>query len=172
MTAIFYGLLFFCCAFCLHLVIWRAALPKRHTDALLVIFFLSLVCGAAILKMRQGAIITGIPALEGLFAYLRLCLFYISLALAYIISYSAIEADSPSLTITLKIAAAGKNGLEKSEIDSLLTDEVLLFPRLDDLVRDGLAVLDSDRYRLTSKGKRFIGIFIFFRKLLGAAKGG
>ena len=140
-------------------------MPRRQTDALLGIFAGVFVLGVVGLRSMPGA-------LQSIFDYLRLSLFYAAAMLAYVISYSAIEAQSPSCVLVLKIAQAGKEGLAKGELEAAMTDEVLVSPRLNDLVRDGLVVIRDDKYELTAKGDCFIGIFIVFRKLLGAVKGG
>lgn len=156
-------------AFGLHVLLWRICLPRKHTDTLLFIFFSVLASGIFVIEFF-GVLPLG--AEGSVFDYLRLVLFYISVALAYIISYSALEADSPSLLMTLAIHAAVAQGLEKSKLFHTMTDAVLIRPRLDDLVRDGLAVSEQGKYRLTGKGRSFVRIFISFRTLLGAPKGG
>ncbi len=164
-----YGIVLLITAFGMHVLLWRVCRPRKHTDTLLVIFISCLAAGILVIKVF-GVLPLG--ARGSVFDYLRLVLFYVSVTLAYVISYSALEADSPSLLMTLEIDAAGSQGLEKSKLFNAMTDDVLIRPRLDDLVRDGLAVLEHGQYRLTSKGRPFVRIFIFFRTLLGAPKGG
>lgn len=164
-----YGIVLLVAAFGMHVLLWRACLPSKHTNTLLFIFFSVLAAGIFVIRVF-GVLPLG--AEGSVFDYLRLVLFYVSVALAYIISYSALEADSPSLLMTLEINAAGAQGLEKSKLLHTLTDAVLIRPRLNDLVRDGLAVSEQGKYRLTAKGRSFVRIFIFFRTLLGAPKGG
>ena len=163
MSIIGYGILVFCFSFFIHICLWRVCLPRNQAYALLAIFISGLILGIVVLQIL-------VP--QGIFNYLRLCLFYIAAMFSYIISYSAIEAESPSLVIIAKIAKAGGSGVGKEELKSLMTDEVLVIPRIRDLVRDGLAIFDNGKYRLTYKGSYFVGIFIFFRKLLGRGKGG
>ena len=138
-------------------------MPKKQTNALLVIFMSALVVGIVTLRIFLHF---------NLFDSLRLAFLYISAMLAYIISYSAIEADSPTLLITLMIAQAGSGGLLKDDLKRSLGDDCLLIPRLKDLVRDGLAIFKDNRYALSLKGSMFIKVFIFYRTILGAQKGG
>lgn len=172
MTVLFYGFLSFCCAFFIHLAVWKFRVPLRQTDAIFKIFILFLLLYVLILRSAPGISFFGIAPPQSLPDLLRMCIFYITAMSAYIITYSAVEANSPSLAIVLKIAVSGKDGLDKNKLKATMTDEELLLPRLNDLVRDGLAVFDDNRYRISGKGSLFISIFIFFRKLLGAAKGG
>lgn len=172
MSVLFYGALFFLSAFLVHFIVWRLCLPRLQTDTLLMIFVLVGAAGILMLKSRQGLCLLGIAAPEAFWDYLRLSFFYMAAALAYIISYSAIEADSPSLVIVLRIAEAGPAGLAERRLGELMTNEILVLPRLEDLVRDGFAAFADEKYSLTPKGDRFIGIFLFFRRLLGRGKGG
>jgi hypothetical protein len=172
MSFLFYGVLLFLDAFLVHLMVWRLCLPRRQTNVLLMIFVAVGVLGILMLKARPDLCLLGLAVPETLSDYLRLSFFYVAAALAYIISYSAIEADSPSLAIVLRISEAGPEGLSKRKLQELMTNEILIIPRLEDLVRDGLAVFADGKYSLTLKGDRFIGIFLFFRSLLGRGKGG
>ena len=104
--------------------------------------------------------------------YIASSLFFISLALAYIISYSGVEADSPSLVMTLTIANAGPEGLDKKEFDKIMTNDILVKPRIRDLLLDKMAYKEGDKYKITPKGILFARIFIIYRKLLNAQKGG
>ena len=88
------------------------------------------------------------------------------------ITYSAMEADSPSLVILNHIADAGSEGVAKDVFFDSLNDDILVKPRIKDLLRDKMAYLEEGRYRLTPKGIRFARIFILFRGLLKAPKGG
>ena len=105
MNVLLYGSLLFMAAFVLHVVVWRIRLPKRQTKALLFIFFGVLACGSLLLFKYPGTIIIlGLHPPVAVPEYCRIWLYFVSLTLAYMITYSAIEADSPSLMIILKIA--------------------------------------------------------------------
>lgn len=159
-------------SFLIHLIVWKIRLPKRQTGSLLIIFFgiltVSLLClryAANFMEARY------VPV--NLSEYMQIIFFCASLSLAYVITYSALEADSPSLTMMRVIADAGPSGLEKERFNELMTDDILVKPRIRDLVRDGMVYLDAGRYKITPKGASFIKVFIFYRKLLNAPiKGG
>ncbi|MBI5872811.1 MAG: hypothetical protein HZB36_01535 [Candidatus Omnitrophica bacterium] len=168
MNVLFFAAVIFVFAFCLHVFIWKVRLPRRQTDALLLIFGSVFIFGLAVPR----SFIPPCMALISFTEYLRCGLFYAAVVLAYVISYSALEADSPTLLITLKIAQAGALGLLKEDLFRSLGDDRLLLPRLEDLIRDGLAVSENGNYILTGKGALFVKIFILFRKILGAQKGG
>ncbi len=82
------------------------------------------------------------------------------------VTYSAIEADSPSLIIVMAVASSGKDGLDKKIFEQRMNNEILLLPRVNDLISEKLAYIENDRYKLTSKGLMFARIFHIYRKLL------
>ena len=93
--------------------------------------------------------------------------------MAYITTYSALEVDSPSLVMVMKIAKAGSNGLKKESFEHEMDDGILVVPRIRDLITGGMANLDEGRYRLTPKGVLVSRIFIAYRKLMNRdGKGG
>jgi hypothetical protein len=158
----------------LHWVIWRIRVPVHQTSTLLRIFFGVLSCGLC-LAFVTGSADSQIPwpLIEHPSGYLQVGLFVSSLALGYVITYSAIEADSPTLVIVDRIARAGNDGLHRNDLAIQLGDEVLIEPRVADLIRDGLVQSDDGhRLCLTSSGRHFISIFSIYRRILRQGKGG
>ena len=102
-------------AFLVHVVLWRVAVPKRQTRALLLIFVLIPTAAAAALVSGQLPIFAGLSTPQAL----RLMLFYVSCSLAYICTYSAVDMPSPTLTIISYIASAAPPAVpsSKSPID-------------------------------------------------------
>jgi len=88
------------------------------------------------------------------------------------ITYSAIEADSPSLVIMMAIANAEPKGLEKKDFDELMTDDKLVKPRIKDILLNKMAEIVGDKYVLTPKGAVFVGIFIIYRKIMKISRKG
>jgi hypothetical protein len=158
------GSVFVGTAFVFHLVWWKIHVPQYQSRSLLLIFLGVLGGGLVLVSVAAGLV----SAAE----YCQIALFVFSFAAAYIITYSAIEADSPTLVLVQLVWRAGPRGLREADLRTLLSDDVLVKPRLADLVRDGMLIPDADGYRLTFKGRCFCCIFISFRALLGAQKGG
>ena len=174
MKILLLGILIFCFAMLLHFLIWKIRVPKKQTTGLITIFT-SVVLIWLIANSLNSAlfIMPSILIINTLADQLHLCFFVISLALAYITTYSAIEVDSPSLRIVSTIAKAGSVGLEKEIFNSVvIKDDLLIKPRVKDLVLDNLIYLDADKYKLTFKGLLVTRIFMFYRKLLRRGKGG
>jgi len=99
-------------------------------------------------------------------------IYFIALTLAYMITYSAVEVDSPSLIIIMKISEAGKLGLTKESLEGEMDDSVLIKPRLKDLLIDRMAEVHEGRYRLRKKGILMARLFTFYRNMMRAGKGG
>jgi hypothetical protein len=165
--------LLFAIALILHFIIWRICLPKRQTKALTLIFFGVLFFGALLCFKCTAAIrIFAYHPPGSISEFFQLCLFFSVLTVAYLITYSAVEADSPSLVIAMKIYAAGPTGLSKDTLERELNNAVLITPRIRDLVMDKMVESVGGRYRLKTKGIWMARLFGFYRKLMGAGMGG
>ena len=173
MLVLIYSLLLFSTAFIFHVVLWKIRLPKRQTKVLLQVFFGTLIIGILFLSSISSftsAVDDFTP--QKTLEYIHVCLLFVSLTLSYMITYSAFEADSPTLVMVMTIEKAGQGGLDKKEFIQRLNDDILIKPRIRDLITDKMAYLDGEKYKLTTKGVLFAQIFIWYRKLLNAPKGG
>ncbi|MFH0753292.1 MAG: hypothetical protein V2A70_01855 [Candidatus Omnitrophota bacterium] len=173
MKVISWAMFIFCTTLAVHLVIWRVSLPKSGIKTLLKLFFgmlfmfVLLLWGLSLFwaDFRQLA-----P--DSFLEYLSVFLLVTSMALAYTITYSAVEAESPSITLVMMIAGSGRTGFLQKDLKGLLTDEVLVIPRIEELIDEKMIRLDGDKYRLTAKGSIFVSPFVLYRELMGLKKGG
>jgi len=150
-------------AWAIHLLIWRIRLPKHHIPALLGIFAIFL-CGWVGIAITRG-----VP-LPNLVSALML---YGSMSLCYVITYSAIEGDSPTLSLIRELDKAGKKGLGPNEIERFVADRPFVKTRLDALIHSGLVRKETERYRICGRPPLFFRVILGFRKLYGPiAKGG
>lgn len=174
MSTLVWGAGSFLAAFLLHMAVWRVRVPERQTKVLLLIMFAVLAAALAFLKAGGGrfAAELGLPAPETAGDFLHLALINISLVLSYMITYSAMEADSPSLVIVMAVAGAGPDGMEEDAPRRYFNDDRMVKPRIRDLLLDKLARKDGGLYRLTAKGRLFAALFMSYRFLLGRGKGG
>lgn len=172
MKVLFWGFFFFGFAFLLHLIVWRIRLPKRQTKALLLLFLGTLPLGFGILWSMQHILAIEVFVPSSLSEYFHIFLFVLSFTLAYVITYSALEADSPSLVMIMSIAGSGSEGLPKKQFAQQMNDEILVVPRVRDLLRDNMIVIEDGKYKLTLKGLVFVRIFIFYRRMLKLSQKG
>lgn len=171
MAALVWTLSMFAAAFLVHLVLWKTRVPARQTKALLRIFSATLAASLALLWAARGSL-PGWAAPAGACAWAQMVLFYASLALAYVVTYSALQVDSPSLLMALMIDDRRPAGLTREEMASRLTDDMLVGTRLDDLIRDEGVTLEGGRYRATPRALRLIGIMRFYRDLMKVPRKG
>lgn len=173
MKVLLYGSILFGVAFVIHLSIWKVWLPRRQTKVLLTVFIATFLCGIVVLYGLNAKIsLLGMHPPVSKLEYLQLFQYFISLTLAYIITYSAIEADSPSLLIVIKIFEAGSSGLSKETLEHELDNTVLVEPRVNDLLLDGMAKFNKGKYQLRTKGIILARLFAFYRNMMRAGKGG
>lgn len=165
MKALAGGVLVFVAAVVVQAIVWRWRRP-RGEYGWLVALYVAVLAAAAV-----AAYATGIFG-GGLLPYANFTVLYLSLVAAYAVSYSAIQADSPTMTMLLEIDAAGRAGIEKRELLARLTDDALVAPRLDDLIGGDLAAVHAGRYVIRPRGAGIARTYIAFRKLMRMEKGG
>lgn len=163
MTVLLVTFILFSAAFIIHFIIWRVRIPRYQTNTFLWIFFCVFAAGIVVFK----DLLFGSQSLDAAcLSIAQVCLLYVSFVVGYMVSYPAACADSPTLLILLKISEAKPYGLKKEDIESILTNNLLVNPRIQDLLDDKMIYREGDKYRLTKKGRNFIRVFVAYRKLL------
>jgi hypothetical protein len=149
-----------------HLILWRLHRPRAEYAALVVLAAVVLSATLTLFAILQPAmatrpldILTALVLYAGLFA-------------AYFTTYSAVQADSPTMAMLLRIADAGRLGMTRAELLTVFDDDVLVMPRLADLVGGGFIEDDAGRYRIVARGRALVRPQLAFRRLLGMEKGG
>ena len=99
--------------------------------------------------------------------WLAIYLFHLAFSSAYILSYPAVEAVSPSLVISLMVGDSNSQGVLHEELLHVFDDEVVLEPRIQDLIKAGLIVESNGYFMVTPCGATFVKCFILLRQLLG-----
>ncbi|MBI5970585.1 MAG: hypothetical protein HY884_05475 [Deltaproteobacteria bacterium] len=161
---------------CIHVAVWRNRYPKNRPAALLFIFIVLPVIAASMLAaLSRFAVFMpfdvgtwGIPLIEFTGAYLL----HFSLSAAYIMSYPAVEAVSPSLMLALIIGGSNERGVSIEELISTFDGKFLLEPRIKDLKDAGMVSESKGLLSLTRRGKSFVTPFIVLRRALGLPIGG
>lgn len=143
--------------------LWKIRTPKRQSRALVLIFLACSAAGAwgAARGLDWGAgEVLYFAALQAI------------LTADYLITFSAIEVDSPSLVMAEMLAKSGTAGIARPTWYATLNDQVLVFPRIEDLIRDQHVVREGGSLVLTKKGRGFVSLFIQARRVLKTPKGG
>lgn len=82
------------------------------------------------------------------------------------VTYSALEADSPSLVMIMTIAHSGSEGLSQKSFEEKINNDTLIVPRLKDALSEKLAYLNGNKYILTPKGRIIARMFITYRRII------
>lgn len=174
MKTLFFGNLLAILFFFVHLLIWKIHLPRRQIKTLFILVIVMSFVAFPFLNGSKPSFLSTVIEWESLKAldYFHIYFYYYVISLMYIVFYGALYVDSPSLVMTLRVRETGNVGLPKDVLFKDLGDEVLVKPRLDDLVRDKQAIFSEGKYILTNKGRIFVSFFVFYRKLLKASMGG
>jgi hypothetical protein len=155
----------------LHWGLWRIHLPHRQTRAIVLLTLVTDGVSLLFLAWCQGTL-SGATGAPPPLVYLHIALFMFALLCAYIITYSALEADSPTLIMVKMLHDARPEGLEKERFLGMLNDEMLVLPRVRDLERDRMAEVVDGRYVLTPKGRLMARGFNLYARVLGIGLGG
>lgn len=173
MRAFLFSFLAFALLVLVHLVVWRIRRPSGQYAGLLLLSGIVLGLSLASLLFLSSAsqsFVSFIP--QRSMEYVSFVCLYVLLGVSYISTYSAIQADSPSFAMLLMIDEAGSRGVSRAELEATLTDEVLVIPRVNDLVSGGLAKRAGDRYIIEPGGAAFARIHMAYRRLLKLERGG
>lgn len=163
-SVIITGILIFLLSMAVHVAVWRIVRPRSYFKALPAVF-LGTPAAVFVLLVFLG------PPLLGPAEWAAVFLMDLSLASAYIMSYPAIQAKSPSITIILRIDEAMPGGLAEDELGSCFTGGDLVGDRVADLVGSGFAVKSGTRCEITPRGRTLLAPFVILRRLLGLPAG-
>jgi len=147
----------------IHISLWKFRLPKYQIRALLILAATIYLLGSVLLLVTS-------TALEVL---LKTTFFYWPVVLCYVITYSAVEGDSPTLSLMLRLQQSGKSGLSREEIYSFFAERPFIRARITALLHSSMVEERNGRYVLAGKPSIPFRIVLGFRKIFGTIpKGG
>jgi len=173
MTGLIYGGGLLLLAFVLHVIVWRLRVPKRQGRGIVCVFLLTLIAGLALgvtTEYAKGNFWD--HAFDQMISSSNWILLYISYTLAYLISFTAIEADSPSLVMVKQIMESGEKGLIPETLEKRIVNDDLVMPRIGDLLRDKMIIKERGHLVLTAKGRFLSQLFMYQRTLFRLGPGG
>jgi uncharacterized protein YacL len=169
MIIFLFGLSLFFVSIAINFILWRIRYPKRPMATLLFVFIFVLFVGLATANLAD----TKFGAWDfDIWEHLHIILFYVPLFLGYMITYAGLEDDSPSMTIVQFVSLSREKGREYKDFERILTDKVLIAPRIDNLLQSGMVVIQDERFILTKKGRLYARLFSVWLDLLNMSKGG
>ena len=149
--------------FFIHLVLWRIRLPKRQFLSLLIIFGTVFILGIVAAAVSSSTFLN----------VLHIALFYIATCLCYMVLYSAIYQDSPTLSLMRFISENQADGRSAAEVVSFLAQRPFVKGRLAELVDSRLVREENGKYVISGKGSLGFRFILAYRELYGPiTKGG
>lgn len=143
MNALLVSLGMFGAAWVAHAAWWRSRPPARHLRALAWLF--ALVPLLALPFLYYGISAAELPAVLALYA---------GAAASYLIVYIGVEQISPTLIVVRARARAQGNGCSEEDLARLMTDDLLVRPRMQALATDGMLAASGSGWALTPRGHR------------------
>jgi len=159
----------FAAAFAVHWLLWRVWVPRRQFFWLLIIFLALLPIGLACAHWLPGL---HRFAPKGFWEHLHVAVFHVAVSLGYIVTYSALEEDSPTLTLVAFLGDAGGRGRSREELDGLFDNDSIAGSRFQALLASNLVERAGDGYALTARGRSWARVFGAFRGLYRLERGG
>jgi hypothetical protein len=155
-----FGLFF--TAFALHVVWWRIRLPRRQLSTLLrwLLGFFPAGMGALCALNLWPVSWLFTPAI-GVVA-----LIYFSFTITYVITYSALEGDSPSLSL-MRWIASRPDGATQEEIEAFMAERPFIRARLQALREDALTEERNGRLHIRGAPSVFFRLILAWRNLYG-----
>ncbi len=148
-----------------HFLYWRIRLPEATIRVLMGMFVGGLVaCEIALAFLdREFSVCRGTYAAS----------LYGTLALSYVITYTAVDSDSATLSLIIKFCRKTNRSLSESELQQFIHARPFVRSRIDQLLRDGLVTKTNDgRLRLTGSTLVILDIFDAYRRLIGRTTSG
>jgi hypothetical protein len=163
------GVVLLTLAFVVHVITWRIHRPRRPIRVLLCIFAATPLVAVPI-YFAFGSL----PAVNGasLADSARILLFYVSFSLVYVILYSAIEVQSPSLAIVSYVASCGSAGCSETDIANHIIDDEGVSARIDSMKAAKMIVIGDGRCALTLSGRLWVELFEFAGNIFRLPLGG
>lgn len=154
-------------AFLVQWIVWRVRIPVRQTASILAIFVAVLVLGLVSSFWWPSD-----WRFRNAWEVLHVAIFHVAAMLAYVVAYSAIEEQSPSMTILLRVADSGCLGQTPADLQATLLEVSPVEIRLNAMIRDEMLREEGNDVVLTAKGWAWANIFSNWRRLLLFELGG
>ena len=140
-------------------ITWRVFKPKNEYFLIFIIFntvFLSSLIFIKILSIN-------LPIHD----WIHIVIIFYFFMFAYIIAYTSIEGDSPSIIIAIEIFKSNKKGLTSEDLENKITDERFLNPRIETILNNKIAYIKNKKIFISKKGHLSIILMNIIHLYLG-----
>jgi hypothetical protein len=152
-------------AMTVHIAWWRMKRPAADIAAIFRIFLVVPTVAYGVLAVGGWLRLLPISPEEALLSLVL----HTALSCAYVQTYPAVQAQSPTLTILLAVGSASE-GLTGAGIVRSLDANGLVAERATDLLRNGLLVRQGSRIRPSRIGHLMALAFGAYRRWLGLSR--
>jgi len=163
MNVLIAGTGLFAASFLTHVILWRIRVPRREWLTLLLVF-------AALPPLALTAALNWprVPVFDLAAPRVVLVVFLSGgFGIVYLILFSALQADSPTLTMIQLIRSHQATGITEDELARSSVERGYSRVRFEQMLRDGLAKQVGQQICVTPIGRRFASIVLWNRRLLG-----
>lgn len=152
-------------AACIHFLLFKLKVfsLEKVVSQLLLTFLSTLLIAAALSFDRE---------LLSLAQVLHLGVIYLPLMFTYIITWVALEGDSPSMSLARYLEIAEDKGRTREEINTLINEKALVLPRIQGMLDSGWIARKEGRYTITQKGQQYNRLFSSILFILNIQKQG
>jgi hypothetical protein len=155
----------FAMAFAVHIALWRTRVPHHQAKTLAIIFAVVGIVGIALAATEIGPLLS-------LGRLVLTTMLYCSFVLVYFVLFSAVEAESPTLTMIGLVSHAKSNGIERETLLNLAARGTFAAVRLDQLLQSGLVTSRGDRVFPGREGRLFVDFVLQYRRFIGRTSTG
>jgi len=150
--------------FAVHFIWWRLALPSRQLRTILILFFVGFLLLLALAIGCPAWLAADRAAWWWSLVYSSAL--YWSAAFFYVITYSAMEGDSPTLALVLELRKAGRAGLTPEELEQFFARRPFLKARMSKLVTDGMLRESGDEFCLAGGRSLAFDLILWWRRAI------
>jgi hypothetical protein len=166
MAVLLTGVALFALSFLGQIALKHVWFPTKRTQGLLILYALVPLAAIVVAALTGQAMRFSAPEA------VRLALLYVSVSLAYIALYSAVENQSPTLAIITNLANAGAPGRTEAELSQRFARDFAITGRFAVLEHGGWVRCEGDVIRLTPQGRFYAELFERASRVFGLIKGG
>lgn len=158
--------LLFVAAMLLHVIWWRIALPKKQLPTLFRLFIIFFVTVVFLVQVAARYNACNWLAAPTWIDWLTVAFLYGSLAICYLITYPAIEAHSPTLSLMYALYRSGGKGMSHEDAASFLERFQFISARMGALIADGFLVNSDGLLKLPERNYFFFKAILVYRKVI------
>ena len=153
-----------------HVLWWRVRRPESYAAWVPILTFIFFGVGGSLAAWGVTRGLAGAGADRAWWAWAAIMLCHGSWSLVYLIGYTLVVASSPSLEILKRLDEAPE-GLPRSAVALLRTDEDLTGPRIRALAQGSMIRLENGELALGPRGVQLSRVVLFYRHLIGMPDG-